>query len=183
MRGGCMKRLLSLLALPISLLALPIVAIAGDNSSGSATSGRIFFLDLRGHRLVSANPDGSDAKNLVANLTQGPDGVVVDPAHGHIYWTNMGRVSENDGSVERANLDGSNVVTVVPVAGTFTAKQLKLDAKHGKLYWSDREGMRIQRADLDGSHLQTLYISAHGDEARKDARNWCVGIALDLDRG
>lgn len=166
------------------IFALAAAAFAGDNgTSGSSTAGRIFFLDIRGHRLVSTNADGGDVKTLVENLNQGPDGVVVDAAHGHIYWTNMGRVSVDDGSVQRANLDGSNVITVVPVGGTFTAKQLKLDSKHGKLYWSDREGMRIQRSNLDGSQIETLYIANQGDEARKDARNWCVGIAIDVAGG
>ena len=32
---------------------------------------------------------------------------------GHIYWTNMGVPSRNDGSIERADLDGQNRVTIV----------------------------------------------------------------------
>lgn len=39
------------------------------------------------------------------------------------------------------------------------------------------------RANLDGSHVETLIETAHGDKARLDARNWCVGIALDTDGG
>jgi hypothetical protein len=171
--------------LPIAIL----VALAlhggddGSKTSGAATTARIFFLDMRGHRLVSANPDGSDARTLVDSLKDGPDGVVVDVPDKHIFWSNMGKVSVDDGSVQRSDLDGSNVTTVVPVAGTFTAKQIKLDAKNGKLYWSDREGMRIQRANLDGSNLETLVVTGEGDEARKDARNWCVGIAIDVPGG
>jgi hypothetical protein len=80
-------------------------------------------------------------------------------------------------------LDGSNLTTIVPEAGTWTPKQLKLDAKNGKLYWSDREGMRIMRANLDGSHIETLVETAQGDAARKDATNWCVGISLDTEGG
>jgi hypothetical protein len=43
--------------------------------------------------------------------------------------------------------------------------------------------MRVMRANLDGSHIETLIEAARGDEARLDARNWCVGIAVDTDRG
>src|SRR4029077_7770203 len=71
----------------------------------------------------------------------------------------------------------------VPAGGTFTPKQLKVDKKNGKLYWADREGMRIMRANFDGSKIETLVETAGGDEARRDARNWCVGIALDVARG
>jgi len=42
--------------------------------------------------------------------------------------------------------------------------------------------MRIMRANLDGSSIETLVETAHGDTARRDARNWCVGIALDVER-
>jgi len=95
----------------------------------------------------------------------------------------MGKASANDGSIQRSNLDGSNVTTVVPAGGAWTPKQLKLDSKHGKLYWSDREGMRIMRSNLDGSDIETLVETGQGDTARKDARNWCVGIAVDVDGG
>ena len=149
----------------------------------AAPATRLFFLDIRGGRVVSAAPDGSDVRVLVSGRTGTPDGVVVDPDHGHIYWTIMGRAREDDGRIERSDLDGGNLTTIVPAGGAFTPKQLKLDAVHGKLYWSDREGMRVMRADLDGSHIETLLETARGDAARADARNWCVGIALDVAGG
>jgi DNA-binding beta-propeller fold protein YncE len=148
-------------------------------------AGRLFFLDIspgKG-RLLSANPDGTDVKVLVEGLNKGPDGVAVDLAHGHIYWTNMGKASLDDGSIQRANLDGSNIVTIVPEGGTFTPKQLKLDNTNGKLYWSDREGMRVMRSNLDGSRIETLVQTGEGDADRKDPGKWCVGMALDTDRG
>jgi DNA-binding beta-propeller fold protein YncE len=151
--------------------------------SAKPTSARLFFLDLSGGRVMSSNPDGSDLKTLVSEGRRLPDGLVVDVAAGHIYWTNMGNPSANDGSIERADLDGRNLKTIVPEGGTFTPKQLQLDKKNGKLYWSDREGMRVMRSNLDGSDIQTLIETGHGESDRQDARNWCVGIALDVDGG
>ncbi len=165
------------------LLALGTAWAGGDPASTGGASGKIFFLDIRGGRVLSANPDGSDLKVLVDARRKGPDGIVVDPAAGYVYWSNMGKASADDGSIDRARLDGSEVTTIVPEGGTFTAKQMKLDKKHGKLYWSDREGMRIQRANLDGSHVETLIETGHGDEDRRDQSRWCVGIALDVARG
>ena len=165
--------------------ALTMVLGASDLVT-PAPQGRIFYLSLGGQgggRVLSANDDGSDLKVVLGGRNTGPDGIVVDTASKKIYWTNMGNVSANDGTIERSDLDGSNLTTIVPKAGTWTPKQLKLDAKHGKLYWSDREGMRIMRANLDGSNIETLVETAQGDAARKDARNWCVGIALDVDGG
>jgi hypothetical protein len=43
--------------------------------------------------------------------------------------------------------------------------------------------MRVQRANLDGSNVESLIITGTGDQARMDASNWCVGIALDLAGG
>jgi hypothetical protein len=166
-----------------ALLLVAALLWAAPENTPNAPQGRIFFLDDRGGRVLSANPDGTDLKVLLDGHKTGMDGIVVDPLSGHIFWTNMGKVKENDGSVERMDLDGKNLTTVVPVGGTFTAKQLKLDRRHGKLYWSDREGMRVMRSNLDGSHVETLVETAHGDAARLDAKNWCVGIALDIERG
>jgi hypothetical protein len=144
---------------------------------------RLFFLDLGGGRVMSCNPDGSDLKTIVTEARKLPDGVVIDVEAGHIYWTNMGSVGAGDGSIFRADLDGKNLTTIVPEGRTHTPKQLQLDKQNGKLYWSDREGMRVMRANLDGSNIETLIETGHGDEDRRDATKWCVGIALDVDRG
>jgi hypothetical protein len=148
-----------------------------------ATSGRLFFLSLSAGQVLSANPDGSDLKSILSEGRKLPDGIVVDSVAGHIYWTNMGNPSENDGSIDRADIDGSNITNIIPAGGTFTPKQLQLDKKNGKLYWSDREGMRVMRSNLDGSRIETLVETGHGDADRRDARNWCVGIALDIAGG
>jgi DNA-binding beta-propeller fold protein YncE len=132
----------------------------------------------------SANPDGSDLKTIVEEGRKIPDGLVVDSAAGHMYWTNMGNPQKNDGSILRSDLDGKNMTTVVPPGGTFTPKQLQLEKESGKLYWCDREGMRVMRANLDGSNIETLVDSSGGDpRPGPDARKWCVGIAVDAAGG
>src|ERR1700720_488213 len=149
-----------------------------------STSGRLFFLDLGGGRVLSANPDGSDLKTIVSEGRKLPDGLVVDAAAGHIYWTNMGNPSANDGSIERSDLEGKNLTTIIPVGGTFTPKQLQLDKKNGKLYWSDREGMRVMRSNLDGSKLEILVDPSQGDaRPGRDQMKWCVGITVDVEGG
>jgi DNA-binding beta-propeller fold protein YncE len=153
-------------------------------SSPKPTSGRLFFLDLGGGRVLSSNPDGSDEKILVSEGRKLPDGIVVDVEVGHIYWTNMGNPSANDGSIERSDLDGSNLTTIIPPGGTFTPKQLQLDKKNGNLYWCDREGMRVMRSSLDGSKIETLVDTSQGDSRPgRDATKWCVGIAVDTAGG
>jgi hypothetical protein len=96
----------------------------------------------------------------------------------------MGVPSREDGSIERADLDGKNRTIIVPVGGTFTPKQCHLDKDNGKLYWCDREGMRVMRVNLDGSNVETLVDTSQGDpRPGPDATKWCVGITLDPMRG
>ena len=153
-------------------------------TAANGTTARLFFLSASGGQVFSANPDGSDLKIIVSEGKRLPDGIVVDVEAGHVYWTNMGVPTANDGSIERANLDGSNVTHIVPPGGTFSPKQLQLDEKNRKLYWSDREGMRVMRANLDGSKIESL-IDTSGGDARpgKEIKKWCVGIALDVEAG
>jgi hypothetical protein len=148
-------------------------------ASGATRFGRLFFLELSGGRIHSMNPDGSDRKIIVENCHY-PDGIAVDAKANHIYWTNMGvSPNLNDGSIERADLDGKNRKVIVPPGGTYTPKQIHLDKQSGKLYWSDREGMRVMRVNLDGSNVETLVETGCGDEDRRDENLWCVGIAVD----
>jgi hypothetical protein len=144
--------------------------------------GRLFVLELSGGRIHAMSPDGSDRKVIVTGCHL-PDGVAVDPRAAHIYWTNMGSSpGTNDGSIERADVDGNNRRVIVPPGVTFTPKQIQLDRQNGKLYWCDREGMRVIRSNLDGSQIETLVEAGRGDTDRRDQTRWCVGITIDPDR-
>src|SRR5712691_3928729 len=101
--------------------------------SSAKSVGRLFFLEASGGRIHSANADGSDRKVIISGARI-PDGIVVDLGASHIYWTNMGVPNRNDGSIERADLDGQNRVTIIGEGKTFTPKQLHFEKKIGKLY-------------------------------------------------
>jgi len=145
-------------------------------------TGRLFFLDLGVGRIVSVNPDGSDLKVLIEGQRH-PDGLAVDPVERHLYWTIMGNPNVNDGCIMRADLEGKNITVIVPQGGTFTPKQMQIDLTFRKLYWCDREGMRVMRCNLDGSGLETLVQTGNGDADRHDQTRWCVGIAVDSEGG
>ncbi|WP_432173010.1 YncE family protein [Streptomyces sp. Tue6028] len=139
----------------------------------------LFVLEASsGGRLFSVHPDGSN-KRLVVTGCRIPDGVAVDVMAGHVYWTNMGSPPDNDGSIERVDLDGGNRTTIVPSGVTHTPKQLHFETTGRKLYWGDREGMRVMRCDLDGSNVETLVQTGDAEEDRSDETKWCVGVAAD----
>ncbi len=147
-------------------------------SSRKGAIGRLFVLELSGGRIHSMAPDVSE-RSVIVTECHLPDGIAIDAAAGHIYWTNMGVPSLNDGSIERADLDGKNRKVIVPQGVTFSPKQIQLDKKSGKLYWCDREGMRVMRGNLDGSNIETLVETGRGEADRRDQTRWCVGIAID----
>ena len=149
-----------------------------DTPRRKGAVGRLFVIELSGGRIHSMRPDGSDRTIIVGDCRL-PDGIAVDAGAGHIYWTNMGVPNLNDGSIERADLDGKNRKVIVPQGATFTPKQIQLDKKIGKLYWCDREGMRVMRCNLDGSAIETLVEAGRGDADRRDQTRWCVGITID----
>ncbi|WP_374025435.1 hypothetical protein [Mycobacterium sp. HNNTM2301] len=136
--------------------------------------------------------DGSRVRTLVTGLDERPDGLIVDESRGHIYWTNMGAADPGggprseaayvrNGSLERADLDGGNRVTIVPRGAFTTGKQLAADFDAGVLYWCDREGMQVLTCNLDGSDLRALVVPAVGEDAARTIANHCVGVAVDLD--
>src|SRR5437879_1165660 len=133
-----------------------------STTGGKAATGRLFYLEASGGRIHSANADGSDRKVIVTGARI-PDGVVVDLEAGRVYWTNMGVPNQNDGSIERADLDGQNRVTIIGEGKTFTPKQLHLEKQSGKLYWCDREGMRVMRPNVDGSNIETVDATSKDD--------------------
>ncbi|HEY3497758.1 MAG TPA: hypothetical protein VGK73_23835 [Polyangiaceae bacterium] len=160
----------------------PAGGSAGDTSAEPGGKLTVFYLDVGGS-VMATDVEDPRARTIVEDAGQGPDGIAVDLEHGHLYWTGMGVPAEDDGFLLRSDLDGTNIVTVVEPGGTYTPKQLKIDHENGRLYWSDREGMRVMRSNLDGSELEALVTTGTTAADRRDNSRWCVGIALDLAGG
>ncbi|KAK6845711.1 L-carnitine dehydrogenase [Apiospora arundinis] len=159
---------------------------------GSAMQPRLYVLDTgfslpdRLGSILSCLTDGSDLRTVIAGMPHNPDGIAIDHAAGRMYWTNMGpKLDYNNGSLESANLDGSDRQIIVPQfqVGAWTPKQIALASQSRKLYWSDREGMKVMRCNLDGSDAEVLVSTGSTDEDRADTSRHCVGIAVDESRG
>ena len=81
---------------------------------------------------------------------------------GKIYW-----VDPDANVIQRSNLDGSGLQTLLGAAGPI---DIALDVAAGKMYWTDLGADSVQRANLNGSGVETLVSGLLGPR----------GIALDL---
>lgn len=156
----------------------------------TSTTHKLFVLEPGKGQIFTCDEDGQNKQVIQSNLKMVPDGIVIDSANDLVYFTQMGKPNMEeqsaygfDGSVWRMNLDGSNLTCLVEPGGTRTPKQITADFAAGKLYWSDREGMRVMRCNLDGSGVETLVQTGVIPNDERDQRHWCVGIAVDPEAG
>ena len=90
-----------------------------------------------------ANLDGSELEALTPNLGVDVRGIALDIAGGSdkVYWTVYW--PDDEQKIQRANLDGSDVETVLIPSGNPWG--IALDSADGKMYWT---GWGIWRANL-----------------------------------
>ena len=85
------------------------------------------------------------------------------PVQGNkMYWT-------SDGRIQRANLDGTQVETLLSDSSEKAPdhySKLALDLARGTMYWTNNRG--IYRADLDGSQIETLVLGDNTDSFALD---------------
>ena len=76
--------------------------------------------------------------------------IAIDALGGKIYWAESFLYER----IQRANLDGTDIQTVVGGLGDPTG--IDLDVSGGKIYWVDQDEGKIQRADLDGANVEDV---------------------------
>ena len=137
------------------------------------------------NRIRRANLDGSNQQDIVTGFGNPPSGLALDVLGGKIYWSYISSAT----LIQRANIDGSNIEDVVTEKSDEVRDFVKLavDPVRRKIYWVRRTSgqnrllTEIQRANLDGSNLETIInpniFAADGQGAHISK------IALDVERG
>lgn len=160
-----------------------------ETTDSSEPEARILALDIglssakqssNAGEILELTPEGQ-LKPLVKDQAM-PDGLAVDSRLSRMFWTCMGTPGKPDGAIYSADLDGSNIRTVISPGHINTPKQLTLDSAKELIYFCDREGCSVFRCGYDGSHLiKVVDNRIRGSE--DNVLDWCVGIALSTSLG
>jgi len=119
---------------------------------------RIYWTISGEHRIQRADLDGSHIEDLlVMSGAYWPTAIALDLNVGKMYWTDG-----SGGGIYRANLDGSGFEDVL-----FYSDELPfgiaLDLIRRKVYWTyGSPGGGVRRADLDGTNIETVYVTSNG---------------------
>jgi len=106
---------------------------------------------------------------LVSGL-QSPNKIDIDIPGRKIYW-----IDEASAVIERANLDGTQVETVVTLSATWSTTAIAVDSVLGEIYWAINSNDTIWRASLEGARKEVL-VDLPGTYQ-------VAGIALATDAG
>jgi hypothetical protein len=132
-------------------------------STDHAYGGFAYWVDRTSDLIQRAPLNGGpvetllDLKTIYGGVSQqySPRALAIDSAGGKMYWTD-----QTADRIQRANLDGSNVETIV--SGLVDLLGIELDTNARKMYWVDAASQKIQRANLDGSAVQDVITSQGG---------------------
>ncbi|MFH8435546.1 hypothetical protein ACIF6K_02185 [Streptomyces sp. NPDC085942] len=172
------------------------VLAAGAVTTGkqltSDGAGTLYWGDREGHRVSRVRTDGSDPADLV--VTPAGDGVMgecvgvaVDPARGHLYWTQKGPTKGGKGRILRAGLrlpasETPENRSDIEVLWDGLPEPIDLHLDGDWLYWTDRgappSGNTLNRAPVPepGEHGRSPEILADGFAE-------AIGLAVDGEAG
>jgi hypothetical protein len=112
---------------------------------------KIYWVDGFTQKIQRSNLDGTE----VIEITNGIEdllGITVDPIQGTIYYSTSELDYEYIGKI---NFDGTGKKTLIS-SSLYDPRDIALDLKNGKIYWSDDFYENIRRANLDGTSIEVL---------------------------
>ncbi|MFJ1753444.1 hypothetical protein [Kitasatospora sp. NPDC088134] len=179
---------------------LPPGAMTTGKQLTTDGAGTLYWCDREGHRISRVRTDGSGLTDLV--VTPAAEGIMgecvgiaVDPARGHLYWTQKGPAKGGRGRILRAGLEipagqSAEHRTDIEVLWDHLPEPIDLHLDGDTLYWTDRgaapDGNTLNRAPLPGpgeSGTPPQILAAGFTEAIGLAVDSAAGLAYVADLG
>lgn len=117
-------------------------------------SHNLYWSDSSSHRIEVIRLETRSRKVLIWKDIIEPRCLVLDPQKGYMYWTEFEENSGNSGTIERANLDGTQRQLILSNIGR--ANGLTLDYMTDHLYWTDSTTPAIDSYDLVTKRRKSL---------------------------
>ena len=113
----------------------------------AVTSDAFYWTDMLDGAIRRADLNGSNVSDVLTDLDD-PGALAVDPVNDQMFWSGFSTITIN-----RANLDGSAVVTLLPGS---PASDLAVDPAAGNVYWTGWIAGDVRRAGVNGGNFATL---------------------------
>lgn len=115
---------------------------------------KIYF-STANNKINKINLDGTELENVYYEVDTRPVHVCLDSESNRMYWSDVEKEE-----ILRANLDGTNVETILDVSDLGVLNDISINVSLGKIFWTD--GEVIQRADLDGTNVEDIFFKGSG---------------------
>jgi hypothetical protein len=171
---------------------VPTGAITTGKQLTSDGAGTLYWGDREGCRVSRVRTDGTGLTDLVVNT---PDdtwlqecvGVAVDPARGHLYWTQKGPANGGKGRIFRAGIEipaGQTAAnrTDIEVLWDGLPEPIDLEIKGDWVYWTDR-GDPPAGNTLNRAPIPAVGATGAKPEILADGFQEAIGMAVDCEAG
>jgi hypothetical protein len=171
---------------------VPTGAVTTGKQLTSDGDGTLYWADREGCRVSRVRTDGSGRTDLVIRPRDGGEksacvGVAVDPARGHLYWTQKGPAKGGRGRIFRAGLElpagrAPSDRTDIELLWDHLPEPIDLHLAGNWLYWTDRG------AEPWGNTLNRARIPAPGEPGEAPTIlaagfREAIGLTVDADAG
>jgi len=127
-------------------------ALYSQETETTLKTPRIYYVNRAGTEINRVELDGTGKETVLDTGSVWPRSIALDVDNRILYW------GSDDGSIYRANMDGTSNTEIVSGEGGIIAG-LAVDASTGKIFWTVPNSTSIRRADVDGKNKTSLSLT------------------------
>jgi len=115
-------------------------------------NGNIYIADTGSPAIIRISSSTGKADSIIIQGLSDPDDLHLDPVHHKLIW-----LDQTTHVIHAANLDGSNVRTVV-ADEKYLPVGIALNPANNRIFWTDRKLKAILARDLEGQTTPTKLV-------------------------